>query len=56
MWRMWRGFWTPISPLLREVCGAERWLVAKFTGDGVMAVFGGVMAREDDPSERSVVG
>ena len=52
MWRMWRGSWRRISVLRSEVerTGGE---VVKFTGDGVMAMFGAVTAHEDDP-ERAV--
>ncbi len=47
------GFLDPYLAVLREEVERKGGLVAKFTGDGVMALFGAVMAHEDDP-ERAV--
>ena len=47
------GFLEPYFAVLREEVERTGGLVAKFTGDGVMALFGAVAAREDDP-ERAV--
>ena len=46
-------FLAPYQALLGRVRRATGGVVAKFTGDGVMAVFGGVVAHEDD-AERAV--
>ena len=47
------GFLAPYQALLRGCVERTGGVVAKFTGDGVMAVFGGVVAHEDD-AERAV--
>jgi class 3 adenylate cyclase len=47
------GFLAPYQALLQGCVERTGGVVAKFTGDGVMAVFGGVAAHEDDP-ERAV--
>ena len=47
------GFLDPYFAVLREEVERKGGLVAKFTGDGVMALFGAVTAHEDDP-ERAV--
>ena len=47
------GFLAPYQALLRGCVERTGGMVAKFTGDGVMAVFGGVVAHEDD-AERAV--
>ena len=47
------GFLAPYQALLRGEVERTGGVVAKSTGDGVMALFGGVVAHEDDP-ERAV--
>ena len=47
------GFLDPYLAVLREEVERTGGLVAKFTGDGVMALFGALVAHEDDP-ERAV--
>ena len=47
------GFLDPYFAVLREEVERTGGLIAKFTGDGVMALFGAVTAHEDDP-ERAV--
>ena len=47
------GFLEPYFAVLREEVERKGGLVAKFTGDGVMALFGALTAHEDDP-ERAV--
>ena len=47
------GFLEPYFAVLREEVERTGGLVAKFTGDGVMALFGALTAHEDDP-ERAV--
>src|SRR4051812_23447772 len=47
------GFLAPYQALLGGCVERTGGVVAKFTGDGVMAVFGGVVAHEDD-AERAV--
>ncbi len=47
------GFLEPYFAVLREEVERTGGLVAKFTGDGVMALFGALVAHEDDP-ERTV--
>jgi class 3 adenylate cyclase len=47
------GFLDPYFAVLREEVERTGGLVAKFTGDGVMALFGAITAHEDDP-ERAV--
>ena len=47
------GFLDPYFAVLREQVERTGGLVAKFTGDGVMALFGALTAHEDDP-ERAV--
>ncbi len=47
------GFLEPYFAVLREQVERPGGLVAKFTGDGVMALFGALTAHEDDP-ERAV--
>jgi class 3 adenylate cyclase len=47
------GFLDPYFAVLREEVERTGGLVAKFTGDGVMALFGALVAHEDDP-ERAV--
>jgi class 3 adenylate cyclase len=47
------GFLAPYQALLGGCVERTGGVVAKFTGDGVMAVFGGIVAHEDDP-ERAV--
>ena len=47
------GFLDPYFAVLREEVERTGGLVAKFTGDGVMALFGALTAHEDDP-ERAV--
>ncbi len=47
------GFLDPYFAVLREEVERTGGLVAKFTGDGVMALFGAFVAHEDDP-ERAV--
>ena len=47
------GFLDPYFAVLREQVERTGGLVAKFTGDGVMALFGALVAHEDDP-ERAV--
>ena len=53
MSRMWRASWRPTWPSCGREVERTGGVVAKFTGDGVMAVFGAVAAHEDDP-ERAV--
>ena len=47
------GFLDPYFAVLRDEVERTGGLVAKFTGDGVMALFGAITAHEDDP-ERGV--
>ena len=47
------GFLAPYFSVLREQVERTGGVVAKFTGDGVMALFGALVAHEDDP-ERAV--
>jgi class 3 adenylate cyclase len=47
------GFLDPYFTVLREEVERTGGVVAKFTGDGVMALFGALVAHEDDP-ERAV--
>ena len=47
------GFLAPYLGVLRSEVERTGGVVVKFTGDGVMAVFGAVTAHEDDP-ERAV--
>ena len=47
------GFLAPYQALLQGCVERTGGTVAKFTGDGVMAIFGGVVAHEDD-AERAV--
>jgi class 3 adenylate cyclase/tetratricopeptide (TPR) repeat protein len=47
------GFLDPYVTVLRKQVERTGGVVAKFTGDGVMALFGAVAAHEDDP-ERAV--
>src|SRR6185295_6657272 len=47
------GFLSPYLAVLRSEVERTGGQVAKFTGDGVMALFGAVVAHEDDP-ERAV--
>jgi class 3 adenylate cyclase len=47
------GFLDPYFAVLREEVERTGGLIAKFTGDGVMALFGALIAHEDDP-ERAV--
>jgi class 3 adenylate cyclase/tetratricopeptide (TPR) repeat protein len=47
------GFLDPYFAVLREEVDRTGGLIAKFTGDGVMALFGALVAHEDDP-ERAV--
>src|SRR3954447_5088391 len=47
------GFLAPYQALLGGCVERTGGVVAKFTGDGVMAVFGGLVAHEDD-AERAV--
>ena len=47
------GFLDPYFAVLRREVERTGGLVAKLTGDGVMALFGAVTAHEDDP-ERAV--
>ena len=47
------GFLDPYFAVLREEVERTGGLIAKFTGDGVMALFGALVAHEDDP-ERAV--
>ena len=47
------GFLAPYQALLQRCVESTGGSVAKFTGDGVMALFGGVVAHEDD-AERAV--
>ncbi len=47
------GFLDPYFAVLRHEVERTGGLVAKFTGDGVMALFGAITAHEDDP-ERAV--
>ena len=47
------GFLDPYFSVLREEVERTGGAIAKFTGDGVMALFGALVAHEDDP-ERAV--
>ena len=47
------GFLVPYHELLRAAVDRTGGVVSKFTGDGVMALFGASAAHEDDP-ERAV--
>jgi class 3 adenylate cyclase len=48
-----KGFLAPYFDVLRSAVETTGGAVAKFTGDGVMALFGSSVAHEDDP-ERAV--
>ena len=50
---MWRGFLAPYLAVLRAEVERTGGQVVKFTGDGVMAIFGAVAAHEDDPERQS---